>query len=141
MSYDVAWNRSWLVWSKRSELPPWAVESILLERTLIEGKPALRIIARLAKILEDELDNPASRDQFWRDASRKLGKLRRLNQRDIEAIETLIAKWIPKPMPDVPKIGEVSVRPSANAVAGPHQPLRQVFRALTVSRAGDVGRA
>jgi hypothetical protein len=96
---------------------------------LIEGKPALRIIARLAKILEDELDNPASRDQFWCDACRKLGKLRRLNQRDIEAIETLIAKWIPKLMPDVPKIGEVSVRPSANPVVGPHQPLRQLYRA------------
>ena len=130
MSYDVAWNRSWLVWSKRSErAAPWAVECILFERTLIEGKPALRFIARLAKILEDELDNPASRDQFWRDASRKLGKLRRLNQRDIEAIETLIAKWIPKPMPDVPKIGKVSVRPSANPVVGPHQPLRQLYRA------------
>jgi hypothetical protein len=58
MSYDVAWNRSWLVWSKRSErAAPWVVECILFERTLIEGKPALRFIARLAKILEDELDN------------------------------------------------------------------------------------
>ena len=97
MSYYVAWNRSWLVWSKRSErTAPWAVECILFERTLIEGKPALRFIARLAKILEDELDNPASRDQFWRDASRKLGKLRRLDQRDIGQIETMLAKRIPK---------------------------------------------
>ena len=97
MSYDVAWNKSWLVWSKRSErAAPWAVECILFERTLIEGKPALRFIARLAKILEDELDNPASRDQFWRDASRKLGKLRRLDQRDIGQIETMLAKRIPK---------------------------------------------
>jgi hypothetical protein len=117
-TYSVAWNRSWLVWSKRSELPPWAVESILLERTLIEGKPALRIIARLAKILEDELDNPASRDKFWHDARRKLGKLRRLDQRDIEAIETLIAERIPKSSPAY----EPTVRPSANPVTGPHQP-------------------
>ena len=97
MSYYVAWNRLWLVWSKRSErTAPWAVECILFERTLIEGKPALRFIARLAKILEDELDNPASRDQFWHDARRKLGKLRRLTQRDILAIETMLAKRIPK---------------------------------------------
>jgi len=106
-SFDIAWNRAWLTWYRRSESAPFRLEAILCERTLIEGKPALRFIARLAKILENELDNPPSRDQFWRDASRKLGKLRRLNQRDIEAIETLIAKWIPKPMPDVPKFGEV----------------------------------
>ena len=126
MSYDVAWNRSWLVWSKRSErAAPWAVECILFERTLIEGKPALRFIARLAKILEDELDNPASRGKFWGDARRKLGKLRRLNQRDIETIETLIAKKIPKPAATY----EPTVRPSSNPVVGPHQPLRQLYRA------------
>jgi hypothetical protein len=37
-----------------------------------------------------------ARDQFWRDASRKLGKLRRLDQRDIGQIETMLAKRIPK---------------------------------------------
>ena len=125
MSYYVAWNRSWLVWSKRSErTAPWAVECILFERTLIEGKPALRFIARLAKILEDELNNPASRDQFCRDARRKLGKLRRLDHRDIGQIETMLAKRIPKPAATyTPTVG-----PSANPVTGPHQPLRQVFR-------------
>jgi hypothetical protein len=90
----------------------WAVECILLERTLIEGKPALRIIARLAKILEGEIDNPASRDKFWHDARRKLGKLRRLDQRDIEAIATLIAKGFRSRCRIIPKIGEVLVRPS-----------------------------
>ena len=92
----------------------------MCQRTLIEGKPALRFIARLAKILEKELDNPASRDQFWRDARRKLGKLRRLQPRDIAEIEHLLAKRIPD-------VGS-TVRPSANPVTGPHQPLRQVFR-------------
>jgi hypothetical protein len=59
------------------------MEAMLLERTLIEGKPALPIVGRLAAILEDELDKPASRDKFWNDARRGLGKLRRLNQRNI----------------------------------------------------------
>jgi len=96
----------------------------LCERTLIAGKPALRIIARLARILEDELDNPVSRDKFWCDARRKLGKLRRLNQRDIETIETLIAKKIPKPA----ATHEPTMRPSAYPIGGPHSPLPWQFR-------------
>jgi len=115
-SFDVCWNRAWLTWYRRSESAPFRLEAILCERTLIEGKPALRIIARLAGILEDELDNPVSRDKFWCDAGRKLGKLRRLNQRDIE---TLIAKKIPKPAATY----EPTVRPSANPVTGPHAPV------------------
>ena len=35
----------------------------------------MRIVGRLAGILEDELDSPASRDKFWHNARRKLGKL------------------------------------------------------------------
>ena len=120
-SFDIAWNRAWLTWYRRSESAPFRWEAILCERTLIEGKPALRIIARLARILEDELDDVAARDQFWRDARRKLGKLRRLQPRDIAEIEHLLAKRIPD-------VGS-TVRPSANPVTGPHAPLRQVFRA------------
>ena len=86
-SFDVCWNRTWLTWYRRSESAPLRLEAILCERTLIEGKPALRIIARLARILENELDNPVSRDKFWCDARRKLGKLRRLSQSDIWQIE------------------------------------------------------
>jgi hypothetical protein len=54
------------------------------ERTLIEGKPALRIVARLAGMLEDEI-----------------GRLRRLSQRDIVSIERAPTH-------------RVFVRPSAN---------------------------
>jgi hypothetical protein len=61
----------------------------LCERALIERKPALRIIGRLATILEDEIDNPASRGLFWHDGRLKLGKLRRLTQRDVWAIEIM----------------------------------------------------
>ena len=124
-SFDVCWNRAWLTWYRRSESAPFRLEAILCERTLIEGKPALRIIARLARILEEELENPASCNQFWRDASRKLGKLRRLDQRDIGQIESLLAKKMPKPS----AIYAPTLAPSANPVNGPHQPLRQMLRA------------
>ena len=92
-----------LAWNRRSESAPWQLECILCERVLLEGRPQLRIVGRLAGLLEDELDNPASRDQFWNDARRKLGKLRRLTQRDILAIETMLAKRIPKPEPVLPQ--------------------------------------
>jgi hypothetical protein len=80
---------------------------------------------RLAGILEDEIDNPASRDTFWHDARRKLGKLRRLDQRDIWSIEIMLTKRIPRATPAQP----VTVRPSANPVVCPHTPLQQTLRA------------
>lgn len=49
-TYDLAWNRTRLTWSRRSESVPWQLQAILLERALIEGRPALRIVARLAGI-------------------------------------------------------------------------------------------
>ena len=101
--FSLAWNRRRLTWNRRSESAPWQLECILCERVLLEGRPQLRIVGRLAGLLEDELDNPASRDQFWNDARRKLGKLRRLTQRDILAIETMLAKRIPKPEPVLPQ--------------------------------------
>jgi hypothetical protein len=63
------------------------------------GRPQLHIVGRLAGILEKEIDTPASRDTFWHDARRKLGKLRRLSHRDIWQIETLISARITKPVP------------------------------------------
>ena len=78
MSYfDLAWNRY-----RRSEAAPWAVECILLERILLGGRPQIRVVARLASIVEDEIESVHGRDEFWRSAGRKLGKLRRLDGRD-----------------------------------------------------------
>jgi hypothetical protein len=102
-SFSVCWNRRGLAWRRHSERAPWQLEAILCERVLLEGRPQLRIVGRLAGILEDEIDNPASRDQFWHDARRKLGKLRRLDQRDIWAIESLIGARIAKAVPMLPK--------------------------------------
>jgi hypothetical protein len=75
------------------------LECTLLERVLLEGRPQLRILRRLASILEDEIDSPANLDQFWHDARYKLGKLRRLSQSDRWQIEMLISARIAKPVP------------------------------------------
>jgi hypothetical protein len=98
-SFSVCWNRRRLAWRRHSERAPWQLEAILCERALIGGRPALRIVGRLAGILEDEIDIATSRDQFWHDARRKLGKLRRLSQSDIWQIEALISARIAKPEP------------------------------------------
>ena len=59
-SFSVCWNRRRLAWRRHSERAPWQLEAILCERVLLEGRPQLRIVARLAGILEDERDTPAS---------------------------------------------------------------------------------
>jgi hypothetical protein len=125
-TFDIAWNRTRLTWSRRCE--SWQLEAVLCERLLLEGRPQTRIVGRLAGIVEDEIENPAHRDKFWHDAMRKLGKLRRLTVADIWKIEIMLAKRIAKPMPVPPQPS--TVRPSANPVTGPHQPLRgQALRA------------
>jgi|SRR6516165_2402316 hypothetical protein len=125
-TYDIAWNRRKLEWRKPQEAP-WMVEAILLERTLIEGRPQMRIVCRVAAINEDRTDEISERDYFWHQARRRLGKLQRLHQRDIGAIESLLAKRIPK-LP-VPVSASPTARPSAHPVCGPHAPLRQALRA------------
>ena len=51
--------------------------------------------------------------------------IRRLSQRDIRAIESLIGARIAKPVPTYAP----TVHRSANPIRGPHQPLRQALRA------------
>jgi hypothetical protein len=102
----------------------WLVEAILLERVLLDGRPQQKIVARLAAIDEDCADKPAARDLFWANADRKLGKLRRLSGTDILGIERELAKRIPIPATAY----AATVRPSANPIREPHQPLRQALR-------------
>src|ERR1700751_1231376 len=102
-SLSVCWNRRRLAWRRHSERAPWQLEAILCERVLLEGRPQLRIVTRLAGILEDEINSRPSCDQFWHDARCKLGKLRRLSQRDVWAVELLIAKRIKPPQPVLPR--------------------------------------
>ena len=101
--FSLAWNRRRLAWYRRSESAPWQLECILCERVLLEGRPQLRIVGRLAGILEDEIDSVHARDLFWHQARKKLGKLRRLSQSDIWQIEILISERIPKPVPVRPQ--------------------------------------
>jgi hypothetical protein len=98
-SYSLAWNRRRLENRRDPEASTWKLECVLLQRMLIEGKPALRIVSTLAAIFEHQLDDSAARDLFWSAARKKLGKLRRLTTRDIPAIEILIADRVPKPSP------------------------------------------
>jgi hypothetical protein len=79
LSFSVCWNSRRLAWRRHSERTPWQLEAILCERMLFGDRPALRIVGRLAGIREDEIDIATSRDQFWHDARRKLGKLHRLS--------------------------------------------------------------
>ena len=121
-TYDLAWNRSRL-----SEAAPWQLEADLCERVLLEGHTQGRAVGRLAGILEDEIETPAHRNKFWHDARRKLGMLRRLNQRDIWQIELLLAQKVRPVSTHLP----ATVRPSRRRIRGAHRPLRQkTLRAL-----------
>jgi hypothetical protein len=126
-NFEICWNRRrFLEWRRDPENAPLLIEAILLERVLLDGRPQLEIVAPLATIDEDRTDEAAARDLFWRDARRKLGKLRRLSQRDIWQIESLLAQRIPKAAPDRSTDANATVRPSANSVNGPHQPRRSL---------------
>ncbi|MGY8682470.1 hypothetical protein Q2941_32540 [Bradyrhizobium sp. UFLA05-153] len=125
-TFDVVWNRRHLEWRHRPENAPWIVECILLERTLLDGKPQMRIIGRLAAIDEDRVGEAHAQEAFWSQARRKLGKLRRLQPRDIDDIEALLAKRVPRP---APATTAPTVHPSAHPIRGPHQPLRRALRA------------
>jgi hypothetical protein len=98
-SFSASWNRVRLEWRKHSERAPWVQEAVLCERVLLEGKPTLRIVCRIARVFEDQIDDPAERDRFWHAASHRLGRLRRLSARDVWQIEGEIAKRVSKPQP------------------------------------------
>jgi hypothetical protein len=128
-NFEICWNRRRsLEWRRDPKNAPLLIEAILLERVLLDGGPQLEIVARLAAIDEDRTDEAAARDLFWRDARRKLGKLRRLSPRDIWQVEIMLAMRIPKPQSRMPPQPS-TVRPSANPVIGPHQPLQRALRA------------
>jgi hypothetical protein len=74
-------------------------DAILLERVLLEGRPALKIVFRVASVIEDRLNDTAVRDRFWSVARARLGKLHRLSPRDRDEIEEMIAQRIPMPVP------------------------------------------
>jgi hypothetical protein len=102
MSLDLAWNRRRLAWGV-------AGQAGAADR----GAPGALLYRGTGSTSRQ------SAKAFWSAAQRKLGKLRRLSQRDRWQIETLLAARIPKPE----LTPSASLRPSANPVRGPHQPL------------------
>ena len=98
-SFSICWNRVRLEWRRHTESAAWAQEAILCERVLLEGKPTLRIVCRIARVFEDRINEASERDLFWHAARQRLGRLRRLSARDVWQIESEIAKRVPKPQP------------------------------------------
>jgi hypothetical protein len=121
--FDVAWPRRYLERRKHST---WLVEAVLLERKLVAGRPSLQLVCRLACIDEDRTGEIAAQEKFWYDARARLGRLSRLSDRDLDEIEALLAKRIPRP---APANATPTARPSAHPIRGPHQPLLTALRA------------
>ena len=96
--FEIAWNFRRLVRPQHRERAPLVQDAILLERVLLEGRPALKIIFRVASVIEDRLNDTAQRDRFWSVARARLGKLHRLSPRDRDEIEEMIAQRIPMPV-------------------------------------------
>jgi hypothetical protein len=98
-SFSVCWNRVRLECRKNTERTPWAQEAALCERVLLEGKPTLQIVCRIARVFENRIGDPAERDRFGHAAAARLGKLHRLTVTDTGEIERMLAKRVPKPAP------------------------------------------
>jgi hypothetical protein len=101
-SFSVCWNRVRLEWRNRPERAPWTQEAILCERVLLGGRPTLKIVCRIARVIEDRIGETSERDRFWYNARMRLGRLHRLSQRDRWAIEREIAKKVPLPVSSQP---------------------------------------
>jgi len=99
VTYSIAWNRRRQESRKNPDRDRRSLECTLLERVLVEGRPAFKFVRRLASIPEDETESVAETERFWSACALRLGKLRRLTERDRWHIESLIAQKIPKPRP------------------------------------------
>jgi hypothetical protein len=96
--FEIAWNRRRLARRQHGERAPLVQDAILLERVLLEGRPQLKIVFRVASVIEDRLNDPAERDRFWSSARARLGKVHRLSSLDRDEIEGMIAGRIPVPV-------------------------------------------
>ena len=66
MKFAIAWSRRYQEWRRRET---WLLEAILLERRLLNGKPQLQTICRLAAINEERAVTPL--EHFQRDWRRR----------------------------------------------------------------------
>jgi hypothetical protein len=92
--FEIAWNRRRLARREHGERAPLVQDAILLERVLGD-RPHLKIVFRVASVIEDRQNDPAERDRFWSSARARLGRLPRLSSRDRDEIEGMIAGRIP----------------------------------------------
>jgi hypothetical protein len=96
-TFEIAWTRrTGHQWRKHPD--GWVVEATLVERVVLAGAPVLKVVCRLAMIVEGKLDDIGACDAFWHDARARLGRLHRLTGRDRDEIEREIAKRVPKPV-------------------------------------------
>jgi hypothetical protein len=101
VTFDIAWPRKHVEWRGRPR-ENWFVEALLTERRLVNGRPQMQLFCRLAAIDEEHAHADGSidaREKFWADASRRLGRLYRLSDRDLDEIEALLVRRAPKPSP------------------------------------------
>jgi hypothetical protein len=112
--FEIEWTRSRLAWQQRAHLAPFCQEAILLEKVWLGGQPRTKVISRIARVVEDRINDPAEQERFWSAARAKLGTLRGLGQRDRWQIELQLRKKVPLPISSPTP----TARPSANPVAG-----------------------
>jgi hypothetical protein len=103
MSFQISWQRKHVQSRSRTrDYEQWFVEAHLIERKLVDGRPQMQLVCRLASISEVHANSEgaiAAREQFWSYAAARLGRLTRLSDRDLDEIEQLIARRVPKPSP------------------------------------------
>ena len=96
--FEIAWNRRRLASREHGQRAPLVQDAILLER--VHGdRPHLKIVCRIASVIEERQNDPAERDRFWSSARARLGKVHRLSQGDLDQIESALANKVPKPVP------------------------------------------
>src|SRR5262245_56250732 len=59
MTFDIAWTRR-VAHQWRTKADDWVIEATLTERVLLGGKPAIKVICRIAAIDEDKSDAEAA---------------------------------------------------------------------------------
>src|SRR5690349_17149064 len=106
MKFDIAWPRR--VFQRRRRGEVWLIEAVLLERKLLGDKPSMQIVCRLACIDEAKTGDISAQDKFWHDVSARLGRMSRLSDRDLDEIEALLAKRVPRPLPEAVELGRVA---------------------------------
>jgi hypothetical protein len=110
MKFDIAWPRR--CFQRRQNEAVWLIEAVLLERKLLGDKPSMQIVCKLAVIDESKTGDISAADKFWADASARLGRMSRLNDRDLDEIEAVLARRVPRPLPQAVELGRVSIRAS-----------------------------